>query len=163
MKKRHKVVSVLLTAMTLFASFEAFAANTFTAISGSDWNTAANWSEGVPVAVWHGVLDEDRDRVITGDMKRVEIATTHPDYLGATTAAGGLVAKGGRLAGFAIAGEDGGYAWADGRIDGNRVVLSSPEIPCPSKVRYAWDDDPEVSLFNGEGLPASPFKAEVGK
>ncbi|MDD4061832.1 MAG: hypothetical protein PHW08_14175, partial [Kiritimatiellae bacterium] len=78
-------------------------------------------------------------------------------------AAGGLVAKGGVLAGFAIAGEDGGYAWADGRIDGNRVVLSSPEIPCPSKVRYAWDDDPEVSLFNGEGLPASPFKAEVGK
>ena len=78
-------------------------------------------------------------------------------------AAGGLVAKGGRLAGFAIAGEDGRYVWADGRIDGNRVILSNPEIPCPSKVRYAWDDDPEVSLFNGEGLPASPFKVEVGK
>ena len=78
-------------------------------------------------------------------------------------AAGGLVAKGGVLAGFAIAGEDGRYVWADGRIDGNRVILSNLEIPCPSKVRYAWDDDPEVSLFNGEGLPASPFKAEVGK
>ena len=73
------------------------AANTFTAVSGSDWNTAANWSEGVPVAVWHGVLDEDRDRVITGDMKRVEIATTHPDYLGATTAAGGFDGGSGKL------------------------------------------------------------------
>ena len=50
MKKRQKAGSVLLIAMTLFASFEAFAANTFTAVSGSDWNTAANWSEGVPVA-----------------------------------------------------------------------------------------------------------------
>ena len=57
MKKRQKAGSVLLIAMTLFASFEAFAANTFTAVSGSDWNTAANWSEGVPVAGQAVVID----------------------------------------------------------------------------------------------------------
>lgn len=61
------------------------------------------------------------------------------------------------LEGFAIAGADGRFVWAEARIEGNTVVLSSPAVPEPKYVRYAWDDNPVVSLFGANGLPAAPF------
>jgi sialate O-acetylesterase len=70
-----------------------------------------------------------------------------------------LTAKGG-TSGFAIAGRDRKFVWADARIDGNSVVVSSPHIPYPVSVRYAWGDNPDVSLYNVEGLPASPFRTD---
>jgi len=71
---------------------------------------------------------------------------------------GGLVAKGGGpLKGFAVAGEDGKFVWAEATIDGNSVVVSSDAVTKPVAVRYAWADNPECNLFNAEGLPASPF------
>ena len=78
MKKRHKAESVLLTAMTLFASFEAFAANTFTAASG-DWNTAANWSEGVP--------DVYRTRFLSGNFSAAIITNMPPPEFAGTVSA----------------------------------------------------------------------------
>ena len=74
-----------------------------TGANGNVWGGAGGG--GGRIAVWYGVLDEDRDRVIAGDMKRVEIATTHPDYLGATTAAGGFDGGSGKL--LATGGEAG--------------------------------------------------------
>ena len=74
--------------------------------------------------------------------------------------AGGLVAKEGTLKGFAVAGGNGVYAWAEARIDGNNVVVSTPKVASPVSVRYAWDDDPEITLYNAAGLPASPFQAK---
>jgi sialate O-acetylesterase len=74
---------------------------------------------------------------------------------------GGLVAKGGgRLKGFAVAGDDGRFVWADAVIEGNEVVVSSPEVKRPAAVRYGWADNPEVNLYNGAGLPASPFRTD---
>ena len=74
---------------------------------------------------------------------------------------GGLTAKGGdKLTGFAIAGADGKFAWADARIDGQAVVVSSPAVPAPTAVRYAWADNPIANLYNGAGLPASPFRTD---
>lgn len=76
--------------------------------------------------------------------------------------AGGLVAKGGSLKQFAVADADGKWTWAEARIDGNSVVVSSPEITAPVSCRYAWADNPEgCNLFNTEGLPAGPFSASV--
>jgi sialate O-acetylesterase len=72
---------------------------------------------------------------------------------------GGLTAMGDRLASFAVAGEDGMFAWAGARIEGDRVVVSSPDVPSPTAVRYAWADNPTASLYNREGLPAEPFEA----
>lgn len=74
---------------------------------------------------------------------------------------GGLMAKGGgELRGFALAGVDSNYVWAKARIDGDRVIVSSPNVPYPYFVRYAWADNPEfANLYNKEGLPASPFEA----
>jgi sialate O-acetylesterase len=73
---------------------------------------------------------------------------------------GGLVAKNGALKGFAIAGEDHKFHWADARVDGDSVIVSSPAVSVPVAVRYAWGDSPECNLFNAAGLPASPFRTD---
>jgi sialate O-acetylesterase len=74
---------------------------------------------------------------------------------------GGLSARGGTLSGFAVAGEDRKFAWADARIDGDTVVVSSPQVEAPVIVRYAWADNPPATLVNGAGLPARPFRTDV--
>jgi len=72
----------------------------------------------------------------------------------------GLDAKGDKLTGFAIAGEDKVFHWADAKIDGNTVVVSSDKVAKPAAVRYAWADNPECNLYNKEGIPASPFRTD---
>lgn len=73
----------------------------------------------------------------------------------------GLEAQGdAELRGFAIAGADGKFHWANARIDGDAVVVSSPEVANPVAVRYAWGDSPPCNLFNKNGLPASPFRTD---
>jgi sialate O-acetylesterase len=73
---------------------------------------------------------------------------------------GGLVAQGGKLSGFAIAAEAGDWVWGDAAISGDTVIVSSASIVKPTRVRYAWSDRPQASLFNKEGLPASSFTTE---
>ncbi len=72
----------------------------------------------------------------------------------------GLTARGGPLVGFAIAGADRKFVWADARIEGDRVIVSSPQVAAPVAVRYGWADNPAVNLYNGAGLPASPFRTD---
>jgi sialate O-acetylesterase len=74
---------------------------------------------------------------------------------------GGLVAKGPKLEEFSIAGEDQKWYWADARIEGNTVVVSSPSVPNPKEVRYAWQSNPAATLFNEAGLPAGPFRTDA--
>jgi sialate O-acetylesterase len=66
----------------------------------------------------------------------------------------------GEIRGFAIAGRDRKFHWADARIDGNTVIVSSRDAPNPVAVRYAWADSPLCNLFNRDGLPASPFRTD---
>jgi sialate O-acetylesterase len=74
---------------------------------------------------------------------------------------GGLAARdGGKLTGFAIAGADKKFVWADARIVGDTVVVSSPAVPAPVAVRYAWAFNPPCNLVNKAGLPASPFRTD---
>jgi sialate O-acetylesterase len=72
----------------------------------------------------------------------------------------GLESRGPKLTGFAIAGADRKFVWADAEIRGNKVVVSSAQIPKPVAVRYGWSDFPVVNLYNVEGLPASPFRTD---
>lgn len=72
----------------------------------------------------------------------------------------GLTAKGGAVTGFEVAGRDGKYVPATATIDGSTVVVSSPEVHAPVYVRYGWANSPQCNLFNGEGLPTSPFTSE---
>ena len=77
---------------------------------------------------------------------------------------GGLKIKGGDLIkGFSIAGPDHKFYWAEAEIDGEEVVVSSPNVPYPLAVRYAWAANPECNLYNGADLPASPFRTDHWK
>jgi sialate O-acetylesterase len=72
----------------------------------------------------------------------------------------GLMAKGGAPAGFVIAGEDKQWKPATAKISGDTAIVSSPEVPHPVAVRYAWADNPNFNLYNAAGLPASPFRTD---
>jgi sialate O-acetylesterase len=72
----------------------------------------------------------------------------------------GLMAKDGQLIGFAIAGSDKKFVWADAVIKNNTVIVSGPQIKDPVAVRYGWGSNPPVNLYNKEGLPASPFRTD---
>lgn len=73
---------------------------------------------------------------------------------------GGLVIKGGELKEFSIAGKDRQWHWADAKVQGDTVVVSSPTVAEPEAVRYAWQANPVATLYNGAGLPAVPFRTE---
>lgn len=69
----------------------------------------------------------------------------------------GLMAKGGPLGGFAIAGADGHFVWGTAQIEGDEVVLFSPQVPSPVAVRYAWADNPRPrQLIQRGGSSSSP-------
>ncbi len=73
---------------------------------------------------------------------------------------GGLVARGGKPAEFAVAGADRRWHWAEARLEGETVVVSSDQVSEPVAARYAWQGNPEATLFNGAGLPAVPFRTD---
>ncbi len=73
----------------------------------------------------------------------------------------GLVIKNGDiLKGFAIAGPDHTFYWADAKIIGTEIVVSSPQVEFPVAVRYAWADNPDCTLINKASRPASPFRPD---
>ncbi len=73
---------------------------------------------------------------------------------------GGLVVRGDKLGEFSVAGKDRQWHWAEARIEGDSVVVSSPAVPEPAAARYAWQANPIATLFNGAGLPAVPFRTD---
>jgi sialate O-acetylesterase len=73
---------------------------------------------------------------------------------------GGLVAKGDKVTGFAIAGADGKFVWAEGKIEGDKVMVWSDKVTKPVMVRYAWGDNPVCNLYNKADLPACPFRTD---
>ena len=119
---------------------------------------------GKRLAWWALVKSYGKDLVYSGPLyesmqieeNRVRLTFQH--------VGGGLIAKGGGpLKGFAMAGEDSQFVWADAVIEGNTVVVSSKAVDAPVAVRYAWADNPECNLYNKEGLPASPFRTDQWK
>ena len=77
---------------------------------------------------------------------------------------GGLVsrAKDGAIQGFAIAGNDRRFVWANATLEGNRVIVWSERVPRPAAVRYLWTDSPTApALYNREGLPVAPFRTDA--
>ena len=68
---------------------------------------------------------------------------------------------GSTLKGFAIAGPDRKFHWAEAIITGpDQIVVSAPNVPHPVAVRYAWADNPICNLSSSVGLPASPFRTD---
>lgn len=93
---------------------------------------------------WFRAIDIENDRI--------RIHFDHSD--------GGLVLKGASNRSFAVAGSDRKFVWATPVIDGDSVIVSSPEVKHPVAVRYAWDTNPQACLYNGVGLPAVPFRSD---
>ncbi|HWI91404.1 MAG TPA: sialate O-acetylesterase [Flavisolibacter sp.] len=76
----------------------------------------------------------------------------------------GLSTKEGKeLTGFAIAGKDKKFYWANAIIEGNEVIVYCDNVAEPIAVRYAWADNPDCNLINSEGLPAVPFRTDDWK
>lgn len=83
-------------------------------------------------------------------------------YISFDSIGSGLVTSNGDpLKGFAIAGKDKKFIWANASIEGDKVVVWSADITEPASVRYGWANNPVCNLFNKEGLPASPFRTDV--
>lgn len=68
--------------------------------------------------------------------------------------------KYGFVEGFSVAGVDRKFEWAQAYVDGNKVFLYSNAVPHPIAVRYSWSNNPDVNLFNRDGLPAAPFRTD---
>ena len=63
--------------------------------------------------------------------------------------------------GFAIAGEDKKFVWATAKVQkDNTIEVSSDLVPNPVAVRYGWADNPVVNMFDGAGLPLTPFRTD---
>jgi len=73
---------------------------------------------------------------------------------------GGLTVKGSALGEFSVAGKDRQWHWAIAQIDGDNVIVSSPDVSNPQAARYAWQANPQATLFNGADLPAAPFRTD---
>jgi sialate O-acetylesterase len=109
-------------------------------------------------------------RVALGTVYGKDIATSGPVYKSHTVEGNkvrvqfdhvgqGLVVKhSDTLQGFAIAGADGKWTWADAVIDGDSIVLTSADVPEPLHVQYAFSNRPDyANLYNKDGLPALTF------
>jgi sialate O-acetylesterase len=72
----------------------------------------------------------------------------------------GLQAKNSQLKGFKIAGSNQRFYDAIATIEKAKVMVSATEVKMPVAIRYGWEDYPECSLYNKEGLPASPFRTD---
>ncbi len=117
---------------------------------------------GARLALWALGTTYDKSLVYSGPLvKSYEIKGSEAritfDHVG-----GGLAARDGQpLVGFAMAGEDESFVWADAKIEGqDTVVVSNREIKKPAAVRYAWAANPKANLINKEGLPAAPFRTD---
>ena len=104
----------------------------------------------------------DKEVVSSGPLYESAKMDGNKIILSFTNTGSGLTSSDGEeLNWFAIAGADKEFVWAKARIEGDKVVVWSDEVPEPKYVRYAWADNPAgANLYNKEGLPASPFRTD---
>ena len=106
-------------------------------------------------------LHRDYDRKVVDSGPTYDSMTVDGDTVRVKfkNAAGGLVAKE-KLTGFAIAGEDRKFVWADAKVDGETVLVKSAAVSKPVAVRYAFGNNPDATLYNKANLPACPFRTD---
>jgi sialate O-acetylesterase len=142
--------------------------------------TVTNCALAVTVDTGEANNIHPQDKQIVGDRLALcalaneygmKITSAGPTFVSATSQAGalkldftntdgGLVVKGGKLGEFSVAGKDHQWHWAEAKIQGDSVIVSSADVPDPIAARYAWQANPKATLFNGAGLPATPFRTD---
>ena len=113
--------------------------------------------------VARNIVYGEKDLVYSGpEFSKMELLKPDRIRLHFNHVHGGLTIKQGdkKLTGFAIAGADKKFVWADAVIGGDTVIVSSPEVSEPKHVRYGWAWNPIVNLYNKEGLPAITFRTD---
>ena len=107
-------------------------------------------------------LAYDKKLVSSGPMVNKAVKEGNEIWLSFEHVGGGLQSiDGEELREFAVAAYDKKFVWADARIKGDQIVVSSGKVRNPKYVRYAWADNPDVNFYNKEGLPASPFEMAI--
>jgi sialate O-acetylesterase len=96
---------------------------------------------------------EYQSMAVEGDKVRIKFGS----------AAGLMTKDGGVPRGFAVAGEDRKWYWADATIDGESIVARSDTVGKPVAVRYGWAHNPPANIYNKAGLPAAPFRTDDWK
>jgi hypothetical protein len=97
---------------------------------------------------------------VSHDVRNGEMVITFKHADGGLVVKENANAKGTELQGFTIAGDDGKFVPATAKIEGDKVIVYSREVTKPAAVRYAWQDNPACNLYNGQGIPASPFRTD---
>jgi len=116
---------------------------------------------GKRLALWALAKTYGKDMVYSGPLYKSMDVKGNSIILHFGSIGGGLVAKNDEvLKGFAIAGKDKKFVWADAKIEGDTVVVGSDKVAEPAAVRYGWADNPVCNLYNKEGLPATPFRTD---
>ncbi len=128
---------------------------------------------GKRLALWALAKAYGKDIVYSGPLYEKCVVEGNKIRVSFTQVGGGLMVgekkgldpvkdiPGGKLKGFAVAGADKAWQWADAVIDGNTVVVQSDKVATPVAVRYAFAMNAEgLNLYNKEGLPASPFRTD---
>ncbi|HEU5364480.1 MAG TPA: sialate O-acetylesterase [Hanamia sp.] len=129
--------------------------------SPDDLHPRGKWEVGRRLAQWALAKDYGLKVVPSGPIyKRMKITNGKIElefnYLGK-----GLESKDGKpLTWFTIAGANGKFVPAKAVIEGNKVIVSSPLVPDPKNVRFAWSEAAQPNFFNKDGLPAVPFRTD---
>lgn len=140
-------------------------------------NTAMSVHMDIGVGDWHFPNKPEAGRRLSLPAKALLYGKTDLEYSGpmyqSMTVSGnkarlvfshtgtGLQAKGSLDNSFAIAGATGDWVWGQASISGDTVIVTNASVATPTRVRYAWANKPTVTLFNKEGLPASPFTTDM--
>ena len=129
--------------------------------SPDDLHPQGKWEVGRRLAQWALAKDYGLNVVPSGPMfKQMKIkngkAELEFDHTGS-----GLISKDGKsLTWFTIAGADGKFVNAQSKIEGDKIIVSSPAVPKPVNVRFAWSEAAQPNFFNKEELPAIPFRTD---
>jgi len=124
-----------------------------------DKATVGNRLAAIAMAKNYGGKNEYSGPVFKSTMFYKNVAEVGFDH------ADSMVARGGPLKGFELAGEDQKFHFAEAKINANnRVEVTCDAVPNPVAVRYAWANNPEgCNLYNSAGFPASPFRSDTWK
>ncbi|HXC02292.1 MAG TPA: sialate O-acetylesterase [Opitutaceae bacterium] len=104
----------------------------------------------------YGIPGDDSGPMFAGATREGSAMLVH-----FTQANNGLIAHENPVQSLELAGADKVFHPAQGLIEGETLLVSSPDVKDPVAVRYAWSNDPEANLFNGAGLPAAPFRSDT--
>lgn len=125
----------------------------------ADIHPAKKREVGERLALWALAKSYGRDLECSGPLYRaLELAgaqaRVHFDH------AGGLTSRGEPVRHVTVAGDDHVFHPATARIEGETLVVTSPDVPAPRAVRFGWGTADLTNLWNASGLPCPCFRTD---